>query len=873
VTGTPPIAPQEHLALLDALFDASPVGVGFWDAELRYRRVNEALARIDGAPAEAHIGRRPSEVLGEFGERLEAVFRRVLSTGEAEVGVELVARLPGATEDQVRQSSYYPVLVAGEVVGIGGVIQDVTDRRRAEDERRRLFAMEAHARARAELLERVGGAVSASLDWQETLANITRAIVPELADWCTVVLRDGDRARMAAVAHPDPEMERWAWAMQERFPPRLDDDTGSAVAIREARPVADFEVTAERIEEAIPDPELVEIMKGLQPTSAISVPLLDEAGHAIGALNLMYATSGRHYGPDDVLTAQALADRAAIAVRHALVHAEAEQRLALLDATYGSTQVGLAFIDTELRFQRINDVMAAINGRPVAEHLGRTVGEMLGPMADEVAGILRRVLDTGAPLRDVELSGRLSGDPDRVAHYLASYAPVKLGDQVAGVTAAVIEVTSRVEAERERERAHERTAFLLRLGEQLDRSLDYEQAIQILAGTVAGRVADACVIHELDGAGGLRRVAVAHADPAWARRASELLDAHPIEDERWIEAQVAQTGSSVHIARFAERHLQVLAGEDPRFADGLRTLAVRSLIAVPLRARGRMLGTATLLATGESAPFGPDDVAFAEELARRAALAADNARLLSDHKRIAQTLQSRLLPREIPEPPGAEIAVRYRAAGEHNVVGGDFYDVFERAPGEWVAVVGDVAGKGAEAAALTAQIRHTLRAASRVHGSPGGLLHAVHDELRRELEAGLFCTMAAVVVRREGAALVGSVALGGHPAALAIRGGGTAEEVGRTGTLLGAIDPLDVYDTGLRLEAGDALLLYTDGVTEADPRNDDWGEEELRDFVAGLAGSSAAEVADRVVGRVIDVAGGLPRDDVALVVLRMLSEP
>src|SRR5204863_3225944 len=178
----------------------------------------------------------------------------------------------------------------------------------------------------------------------------------------------------------------------------------------------------------------------------------------------------------------------------------------------------------------------------------------------------------------------------------------------------------------------------------------------------------------------------------------------------------------------------VEAIRDPEQLDLMRALDLRSAITAPLVAHQRTLGTLTLATAETERLLGDEDVQLAVELGRRAGVAIDNARLYTERSEIAHALQAKLLPERLPAIPGARLAARYRAAGELNEVGGDFYDVFPRAEGEWALVVGDVSGKGPEAAAVTALARYTLRAGALDDDAPGKALRRLNVAMRAQDE-------------------------------------------------------------------------------------------------------------------------------------------
>jgi sigma-B regulation protein RsbU (phosphoserine phosphatase) len=215
------------------------------------------------------------------------------------------------------------------------------------------------------------------------------------------------------------------------------------------------------------------------------------------------------------------------------------------------------------------------------------------------------------------------------------------------------------------------------------------------------------------------------------------------------------------------------------------------------------------------------------------------------------------------------VAVRYRAAGELNEVGGDFYDVFETIDARFAVAVGDVCGKGAKAAAITSLARHTLRAAAMHERLPSEALLMLNEALRRQELDTDFCTVAYAQLRPTPS---GEVALllanGGHPPPLLLRATGDVGPVGRPGTLLGVVPDPRLSDTALTLAPGDSLVLYTDGVTEARTSDGMFGSERLEELVRSCAGMRAAAIADVIERTVMDEQNGEARDDIAVLVLR-----
>ena len=293
-------------------------------------------------------------------------------------------------------------------------------------------------------------------------------------------------------------------------------------------------------------------------------------------------------------------------------------------------------------------------------------------------------------------------------------------------------------------------------------------------------------------------------------------------------------------------------------------------MSIPLQTRGRTLGAITFVSASSTSRYGEDERALAEALAQRAAVAVDNARLYGERDHIARTLQRSLLPPELPAIPGVELAARYRPAGEGNEVGGDFYDAFPTGEMTWSVVIGDVCGKGPEAAAVTGLARHSLRAASVGERRPSAALRVLNEAMLQRDTEQRFCTVCYVRVHRapEGARL--TVCCAGHPLPLVLRADGAVEVVGRAGALLGVFAEPELSDVPVDLGPGDTVLLYTDGVTEEHGDDGFFGFPGLQETLAGCAGTDAESIAGRIEEAVAEFRPGAPRDDLSVVVLRLL---
>lgn len=449
-------------------------------------------------------------------------------------------------------------------------------------------------------------------------------------------------------------------------------------------------------------------------------------------------------------------------------------------------------------------------------------------------------------------------------------------------TGLIRDITDRLrtEAERERllqaeqaareaaERATERLTFLADVSSALASSLDYRRTLPRVARLAVPRVADACLVYMLQEDGSIARLAMEHADPAHHAIAEQAAEFRIDPDAAEGVPKVLRTGRS-ELHTEADARMLAADAEDPEGqAAVLEPLGIGSWMCVPLTARGRILGAVSFISRREGRRYGGDDLAFAEDLARRAGLAIDNARLFEERTRIARSLQRSLLPPELPQIPGLEVAARYRPAGPGNEVGGDFYDLFEIHSGRWGVAVGDVCGKGAEAAALTGLARYTIREAAAHDDRPSSVLSSLNQALLRHEELQL-CTVAfGHLEPKDGGARL-TVSCGGHPLPLLLRAGGQLEQAGQPGTILGVFEDPEVADLDVDLRPGDSVVFYTDGVTDERTATEGFGEKRLKSILRSCQGMGAEAIADLIDRAVMEFRPEDPRDDVALLVVRM----
>ncbi len=302
----------ESLALLDTLLENAPIGLGFLDVNLRFARLNNALAVINGVSREAHLGRTIQEVLPDLEPEVAGLFKTVLHTGKAIIDREVSGETRAAPGQQrYWLSSYYPVNTSdGANLGVGVVVVEITERKRAEE--MQSFLAEATS------------ILSASLDYETLLTSLGKVVVPRIADWYAVDMPNADGViQRLSVAHVDPAKVEWANEIQRRFPPNPDALTGVPNVMRTGQSEYAWEISEQALAAAIVDEELLEIIHKIGFTSYMIVPLVAR-GHTLGVITFVSAESGRHYGPTDLALAEDLARRAAMSVDNARLYSESQ---------------------------------------------------------------------------------------------------------------------------------------------------------------------------------------------------------------------------------------------------------------------------------------------------------------------------------------------------------------------------------------------------------------------------------------------------------------------------------------------------------------------------------------------------------------------
>ncbi|MEU6314175.1 SpoIIE family protein phosphatase [Streptomyces sp. NPDC047014] len=511
---------------------------------------------------------------------------------------------------------------------------------------------------------------------------------------------------------------------------------------------------------------------------------------------------------------------------------------AVWDGLFARSPVGIAILDTQLRFLQVNPALEAMNGLAESAHVGRRLAELLPEVnAGEMEEAMRQVLDTGEPVLDRRRTGRTPADPDHDRVWACSYVRVEdPGGRPIGVIASLLDVTAQERDHTEAEAGRRRLALLNEASSRIGASLDLERTAQELADLAVPHLASAVTVDVLDslargnepglgltGGVALRRLGKA---PLTGSAVTQLLA--PLGRTLTFPSAAPYTQALAARQPYLIAHLDAqsvasAARHSPKPAQ-LVDIGVHSFLMVPLIARGLVLGVAAFYRSRPHGPFGSDDVTLASELAARAALSIDNARLYHHEHETAVVLQRSMLPQHVTPPPGIEIAHRYLPASDVNEVGGDWYDVLPLSGGRAALLMGDVMGHGIAAAAVMGRLSATVRALARLDMPPAALLLQLEAALA-DLAEPMLATFLYVVC--DPATGQCSVTRAGHPPPAVAEPDGTVYLVGTPPGVPLGVGGITFTTTEITLPPGSLLVLYTDGLIEARTRDIDERLSEL----------------------------------------------
>ncbi|MEH2210732.1 PAS domain S-box protein [Nostoc sp.] len=711
------------------------------DRDLRYQWIHNPQG-LD--TAEEMLGKSDDELFpASVAEQLQAIKLKVIETGVA-TREELCLTTSG-------EDCFYDLLVEplrdadNSILGITCAGVNITERKQAEE--------------RLRYIAQISSLLSTSLDYEQTLEQIAKISVPQLADWCSVdILNEDGSIRRLPIAHADPSKAELARKLQEYV---TDHKGASAITrvLQTGQSELISEVSDSLLVAATQNQEHLELVRQLGMKSVMIVPLIAK-GRVLGTISFVTAESKRRYDRTDLTLATDIAYRAALAVENAQLYRDIHQALVhyaeslcLLDALLEAAPVAVCFLDRELQYIRINQVFADINGLTIEEHLGRKFREVLPAMAAELEPQLQRVLDTGEPLLNMEISGETRGQLRRYGYWLGNYYPVHnamgetvgIGIILADVTAAKqTEVALRESEERframfnqaavgitlvgldgrflqinpalceitgysheeliqmnfqeithpddlevdwenarrvvakeisgyslekryirkdgsivwanltssavwdangqpmyalgiiedisHRRRVEATQNFLVEASTLLAASLDYEITLENVANLAVPTLADLCIVDVFEKDWSSKQIAIAIADPTKLNILDEIRRRYRPKTKAKQLVRQLRLGISVFYPELSDSNL-VEMSEDNEHLQLLKSLGIRSLMVIPVRSRGQLFGAISFFTAESGRYYQQTDLALAEDIARRAATAIDNARLYQETQR------------------------------------------------------------------------------------------------------------------------------------------------------------------------------------------------------------------------------------------------
>jgi PAS domain S-box-containing protein len=725
-----------------------------------------------------------------------------------------------------------------------------------------------------ELLVEAGVALAESLDMTRTLGRVARLTVPRLADLCVIDLLEQDGSiRQMAVASTDERVALELRALRERQ--QLDPEGEHPVArvIRSGEPELRSVMTGAQLRSFAAGSEHAQFMLEHGYHSAAVAPLLARR-RTLGALSVLRLAGGEPYAAADMDLASELARRAALAIDNARLFSEVRRVEQRLEAILVNVAEAITLTDASGRMLFANQAAADLLGVSTpAELVHASPGSIMPRFL---------VLDEQGRELDLEqMPGRklFSGSGEQPEPLLVRNIVRTTGEERWLIvraspvhdleTGEILYAVNVFENITEVKRVQLAESFMAEASRVLASSMDYSETLARVARLAVPQLADWCAVDVVGEDGEIERVATHHADPSKLALARALdRDYHPSRDEPLGVPEVIRSGKARIYNEITADALAAYA-RDSEHLEMLRGIGATSVIIAPLSAPTRTVGAITLVSSESTRRLSKADLAVAVRLGRRAGTAVESARLYTERTRIADILQAALLPESLPEIPGVELETLYRAAGELNDVGGDFYDVVPYGPDRWLLTIGDVCGKGPRAAGVTALARHTLRTAAMLGQTPNGMLRTLHAALSGQPPGADLCTVCLVVLERMPTHARLTVALAGHPQPLLIDRDGRATRLGTTGTLLGVIDPIEIHEVNAELRPGETLLLYTDGLPEAGRSDVQLGEERLLELCSEAPKLSAAGLLALIERAAVDHAQGTLRDDIALMALNV----
>ena len=720
------------------------------------------------------------------------------------------------------------------------------------------------------LLNEVGSVADGSLPLGETLDRVVGVVVPAVGDLCMIdAVNDGRVTRLAVRARGRED----ALAVEERI--RSRSPSLPAWIVRGDRPWRQIprwmpRMNNEDLRRMAHSPEDLEFLRSLDISSTITVPVMARDRN-LGALTLVAAWSGRRYDADDLRFARILASRVGLALDNAGLFSDLESVERRMDSVMSILDEAVVIHGTDGELVFANPAAARTLGFETSEQAVSTPTDQIGArysVRDE----------SGRELGAEALSGRQAHEGGMTSPRTLRVVDRDTGRErwtrtksraIEGAHGEVLYSVTAIEDVTDVKRAEFAQRLLARAGELTAHADDLGRMLQEVPQMLAPEFADWCAVSMPRDDGTIEVVSLAHQDAERTEEGRRLTRRYPSRvGDGSPSAEVLETGRGRLVDPREIDAMRAGSGGDAR-ARMLEDFGIGSAIIVPMSAGARVVGLLAFVNEADSRAFASEDLELAEEIGRRCGVAIEGARIADERARIAEALQRELLPPSLPVMPGWEMATMYEPAGELNDVGGDFYEVF-RVDGGWAVVLGDVSGRGAAAASLTAEARHTIRAAGALSADPRAGLRILDQNLRERDDAAL-CSVAILVLPDDPDREDLVVYLAGHPQPLVIREDGV-EGVGSHGPMLGIVPDAHWDAERVRIERGEQIVLYTDGVIEARGQSGErFGTDRLQRRLNGCRTTEAT--VERVRGALAAFGADARQDDAAVVAIRYAGLP
>lgn len=644
-------------------------------------------------------------------------------------------------------------------------------------------------------------------------------------------------------------------------------------------------------DDLLADPRFVALAPslGFGARAAISVPIR-VGGTDWGVLGV-YDEKVRTWLEDEVSFVRSAANVIALAVQRHHVEHELAMAEIRVDVSVRAGAFGSWTYDGSLNLVELDPTALGIHGTSAGDFQGTpdAYRELVHPEDQPILlAVVGAVLDGADDWDETYRVVRPGDGAVRWIHTLGRVVrpteePLRIVGVCADVTDRVLDdarldesLLAEMAARRRAEQAGARLATLSQASALFSQSLEPDVILAAVAEFCVPLLADVCRLETVGADGELVTRAIRAASEARLQAFEELIEVCPGLVAATGEVHPGDGGAGsvsghdgapiVVLDQIAPEDL-ARAVSDPVQLAALQRLNPRAVVVSPLVAREAVIGRITLIETDHLRRQRTEHVAMVEQVAARAALALDNGHLHQSRARMLDSLQSVLAPRALPTTDGLRFAARYRVSAPHDQIGGDFYDAFEIGDDEWGVMVGDVCGRGADAAAITGLVRHSIRAAVVRDSRPVQVLAQTNDAVVDQIDDFRFCTATFMNVKRTPRGAKAVMSSAGHPRPVLVRGDGGVEMLDCAGVLLGVVRSPSLVEVEVDLAPGDAVVLYTDGVTEARSDTGLFGDDRLIDVLASAAGGSAEEIASALDDAVrAHHRGG--EDDLAIVVVQ-----